>query len=81
MDSQNQLYALLEDPVDFPRNLIRHNSYEYTLASYHERLDGQEDRLFQKEKNVAVDFSELDFHGKGTMDAFDIAGLNIETRY
>lgn len=78
---RDQLNASCEGSLDFPRNLIRHNSYEHTINSYHERLDEEESRLFQKEFKSAVDFSEFDIHGKGTSASRSSNGNEVCERF
>jgi len=79
-DSQLQLNTSCEDPMDFPKNIIRHNTYEHSLKAYHERLNEHEDRLFQSEENAAVDFSELAVQGKGTTAHPFVHSSNVRTR-
>ena len=63
MTDKGLLTVSCEAALEFPRNLVRHDSYEYILNSYHSRLDEHEKRLFQDESKSTLDFSELDHDG------------------
>ncbi len=65
MTEKNQLDTSCEEALDFPKNLIRHNTYEHSIDSYYERLNEHESRLFHNEAQATVDFSEFDAQGKG----------------
>ena len=63
MTEKGQLIVSCGEALEFPRNLVRHDSYEHVLDSYHNRLNEHEERLFQAESKSALDFSELDHGG------------------
>jgi hypothetical protein len=65
MTVKDQLDASCEEALEFPKNLLRHNTYEHSIDSYHERLNEHEGRLFHNEAQAAVDFSEFTVQGKG----------------
>jgi len=74
MTVKDQLDASCEEALEFPKNLLRHNTYEHSIDSYHERLNEHEGRLFHNEAQAAVDFSEFAVQGKGMFISGDHSG-------
>ena len=66
MATIEQLSTQCEKALDFPKTLIRDNTYPHRMNSYLRRLNEHEDRLFQDEKFAALDFSDLDVNACGT---------------
>lgn len=67
MTIREQLATSCEAAVDYPKNLIRHNTYEHKINTYFERLNEREDRIFNNKAEAALDFWEFDVHGKGML--------------
>ncbi len=60
-----ELTISIKAAADYPRNIVRHNTYEHSLEAYSRLLDESESRLFAKQAEAALDFWEFDFDGKG----------------
>ncbi|KAG8532869.1 uncharacterized protein KY384_002747 [Bacidia gigantensis] len=61
------------DALDYPKNLIRSDTYEFILDEFYDRLNSQAPRLFHPEKKASVDFLEFAEAGNETVtDAFEM---------
>ena len=63
--TREQLSTQCEKALEFPKTLIHDSTYPHSLNSYLNRLNEHEHRLFQDEKNAALDFSDLDANACG----------------
>jgi hypothetical protein len=54
--------------AEYPKNIVRHSSYDYLLTAYTEQLDAQESRLFCHESKAAVYIQHYDEAKKGVQD-------------
>lgn len=54
------------EAVWFPRNLVSHNSYDYNLKAYVDRLDERESQLLCAEERGSLDILDYDdqLHGR-----------------
>jgi hypothetical protein len=57
--------------VEYPRNLIYHETYEHNLTSYEERLGRREDQLFSPDQSATLDLEEHDFQNHGMLICFE----------
>ena len=62
---RKELTVSIEAAADYPRNIVRHNTYEHSLEAYYQLLDARESRLFAKPADAALDLWQFDFDGKG----------------
>lgn len=63
----DQFIASCNAAPDYPRNIINHNTYEYILRAYTERLNEQERRIFSDETKAAQEFWEFDDSDPGEL--------------
>jgi hypothetical protein len=52
----------LDNFREYPEKLVRHDALKHNIQAYRERLDFQQDRLFNSRKPAVVDF--LDLHSE-----------------
>ena len=62
-----QIIALCNDAIRYPRNLTHGYTLDYILASYWELLNEHHHRLFSAEDKAALNFWDLDNEGKGRL--------------
>ena len=61
-----QVIASCDSAADFPKNLIKSNTYEFVTTSYSDKLDEREHDLFGNENSAALYFWEFGDDGIGT---------------
>lgn len=66
-DEQDRNWFLrsCDEAATYPANLVYHDTYDYNLRSYINKLDERESLLFCTEKVSILDFWEYDDHLRG----------------
>ena len=59
----DKLLKSCEEAGDYPRNVINHNTYDYSLRAYFERLNSRETRLFLDKGQLSLDFWDFNYKG------------------
>lgn len=62
-----QVVAVCNDALRYPQNFVDQNALEYKLASYSERLNEHQRRLFSTENEAALGFRDLESDGRGAL--------------
>ena len=63
-----QVISSCKSAADYPKNLVKSNTYEFIATSYSDRLDECEHDLFGNEKSAALYFWDFGDGGKGTYE-------------
>lgn len=58
-----KLLKSCEGAGEYPRNLVYHNTYDYSLRAYFERLNDRESRLFLEKGQLSLDFWDFNYKG------------------
>jgi len=79
MSDKAEFKRSCDEAVEFPKNLVYHNTFDHNLQRYSERLDEHELRLFFDEKKANLDIWDFDDESQGKSSELNRAPQGLRT--